>query len=68
MYKKQKMKKKYVKPQLMNVIYAEALMETGSVEGVSGGNHTIPNGGSGESTDEVDAKQYQFSAWDSWDE
>lgn len=68
MYKIEKMKKKYVKPQVMNVVYAETLMETGSVQGVSGGNHTIANGGQGEDTDEVDAKQNTFSPWDTWEE
>lgn len=62
------MKKRYLKPQIVSIVYAEAIMETGSVQGVNGGNHVIANGGTGEDTDEVDAKQNLFSTWESWDE
>jgi len=62
------MKKQYVKPEILSVIYAKAIMETGSVEGVDSGNHTIGNGGHGSETDEVDSKRHDFNAWETWDE
>lgn len=62
------MKKKYVKPKVLSIIYAKAIMESGSVQGVSGGNHHIANGGHGSDIDEVDSKQHNFNAWATWDE
>lgn len=62
------MKKKYVKPLVTGVIYAPSLMETGSVQGVNGGNHTIGNGGPGTATDEVDSKNHEFDIWDAWEQ
>lgn len=62
------MKKKYVTPKVLNIIYAKAIMESGSVQGVNGGNHNIANGGHGSDTDEVDSKQNPFNAWATWDE
>lgn len=62
------MKKNYVKPQVTGVIYANSLMETGSVNGVNGGNHTIGNGGQGTDTDEVDSKKHEFNIWDAWEQ
>lgn len=61
------MKKKYVKPEVTVVIYAPSLMETGSVHGVDGRNHTIGNGGEGTDTDVVDTKKHVFNIWDEWE-
>jgi hypothetical protein len=54
------MKKKYIYPIIeLATIMTENIMQTGSVHGVSGTNHTIDNGGTNhDGNDEADSKQF----------
>lgn len=61
-------KKRYVRPRVHAVHCECFLMDNGSVEGVTGGNSSIQNGGEGSDGDEVDAKKHSFNVWDVWDE
>jgi hypothetical protein len=64
------MKKKYIYPTIeLAAIMTENILQTGSVHGASGTNHTIDNGGSNHNgNDEADSKQFS-GVWDSdWEE